>query len=219
MRILVACECSGVVRDAFIARGHDAISCDIKESERPGPHFQGDVKRLLAKQKFDMMIAHPPCTYISRVSAVCLARDPERMQPLQDAVDFFTFLMQQPIPYICIENPYPLSVAGLPRWTQVVQPWQFGHPYLKATCLWLKGLPELQTTQSLKSEIYDPMELREWRTTIGGREVYKKQYHSASWVTQPGHFRDPATRARTFQGIADAMADQWGSLTRPYGFF
>ena len=216
MRVIVACECSGAVRDAFIARGHDAISCDLKPTETPGPHYQGDIFTFLKNQKVcDLLIAHPPCTYLTKLSAPLIAHDPSRIEKMQEAARFFYALWSfENAKYICVENPYPLARACLPHWTQVIQPYYFGHPYIKATCLWLRGLPPLQPTDP-KPETRMETEPRKVRPS--GRK-YK---HPNSWVSlmDNRHKTRAADRARTFSGIANAMADQWGNLTRPYGFF
>ena len=202
------------MRDAFIARGHDAISCDLKPTETPGPHYQGDAREFLSQNSCDLLIAHPPCTYLARVSAPWLARDESRKNKMQDAADLFYFFWTFSAKFVCVENPYPLSQAQLPRWTQVVEPYYFGHPFLKATCLWLRNLPPLQTTDP-KPETRMETEPRKVRPS--GRK-YK---HPNSWVSlmDNRHKTRAADRARTFSGIANAMADQWGNLTRPYGFF
>jgi hypothetical protein len=203
LRVLVACECSGVVRDAFIAKGHDAISCDIKPSEKPGPHYQGDVRDLLEKNSYDLMIAHPPCTYLARVSAPSYAADPSRKPKLEAGAAFFRFLWEQSIPRICIENPYPLAAAKLVKWSQVIQPYMFGHPFTKGTCLWLKNLPPLAPTALLSHIKYLPEEEKSF--------VYLRK--GVKFATAG------AERSKTFFGIAEAMADQWGSLRNNYGFF
>ena len=211
----MACECSGIVRDAFIARGHDAISCDIKPSETPGPHYQGDAREFLSQNSCDLLIAHPPCTYLARVSAPWLARDESRKNKMQDAADLFYFFWTFSAKFVCVENPYPLSQAQLPRWTQVVEPYYFGHPFLKATCLWLRNLPPLQTTDP-KPEVHIKIE-RKW----SGSKSHPNRYNPHSWnVIHSNSSKDRATmRARTFPGIANAMAEQWGNLARSYGFF
>lgn len=222
MRVLVACECSGVVRDAFIARGHQAISCDIKPTEKPGPHYQGDVTRMLASglnaRDYDLLIAHPPCTYLSCASAPALRTNPARMAKVRDAVRFFIFLLALPIPFICVENPRIMrNVTGLPFPTQTIQPYYFGDPYMKATCLWLKGLPALVPTDPRpEARCYD---VRTRRPMKPGSKSQRIMELPASWVRVPGNEFNPTARARTFQGVADAMADQWGQLRRPYGFY
>lgn len=210
----MACECSGAVRDAFISRGHDAISCDLKPTETPGPHHVGDVVTFLRDQSCDLLICHPPCTFLARVSAPWLARDESRASRMHEAADFFYALWTfERARYVCVENPYPLAAAGLPPWTQVIEPYLFGHPYTKATCLWLRGLPPLQTTEP-RPEVH----IRPERTY---RPNGRPHDNPASFVrTQNSNKKTRATeRARTFPGIAAAMADQWGNLARPYGFF
>ena len=144
MKVLVACEFSGVVRDAFIARGHDAMSCDLRPSETPGPHYQGDVFDII-NDGWDLMIAHPPCTHLSVSGARHFAakRADGRQQ---EAVAFFLLLAKSEIPRIAIENPVCIMSSVWRKPDQIIQPWQFGHGETKATCLWLKGLLKLQPT-------------------------------------------------------------------------
>ena len=142
MRVLVACEFSGIVRDAFIAKGHDAISCDLLPTEKPGPHYQGDVMDII-NDGWDLMIAHPPCTHLA-VSGARWFKDKREEQA--DALEFVRRLMEQPIPKICIENPISIISSKIKKPSQVIQPWQFGHGETKATCLWLKNLPKLTPT-------------------------------------------------------------------------
>ena len=195
MRVLVACEYSGRVRDAFIAAGHDAMSCDILPTDVDGPHYQGDVFDLDLTQ-FDMMIAHPPCTYLTNAGVTWLHKDPTRWDKLDDGAAFFKRLLDAPIPRICIENPimhkYAKERIGGVKQSQVVQPWMFGHMEQKATCLWLKGLPLLQPTNNVKDEMMK----------LPDRERQRLHYLPPSadrWKL----------RSTTYQGIADAMADQW----------
>ena len=184
MRILVACEYSGTVRDAFRALGHDAMSCDLLPTERPGPHYQGDVFDIL-DNGWDMMIAHPPCTHLA-VSGARWWKDKREEQ--QQALSFVAMLMGvQSIPRIAIENPVSIISTAIRKPDQIVQPWQFGHGETKATCLWLKGLPKLVPTQ-----------------VVDGREA---RIHMMS--PSPDRWKE---RSRTYQGIADAMAAQWGNL-------
>jgi hypothetical protein len=183
MKILVACEFSGVVRDAFISRGHDAISCDLLPTERHGPHFQGDVRDIIGNG-FDLMIAHPPCTFL----AVSGARWWKyRKIEQEEALAFVRFLMLAPIPKIGIENPISAISSHIRKPDQIIQPWQFGHGETKATCLWLKNLPPLIPTR-----------------IVPGREA---RIHKMP----PGPDRS-RERSRTFSGIAEAMACQWGAL-------
>lgn len=183
MKILVACEYSGVVRDAFIKLGHDAISCDLLPTDAPGPHYQGDVRDLL-DYPFDLMIAHPPCTHLSVSGARHFAE--KRMDGRQQAaVSFFMMLAKSDIPMIAIENPVCIMSSLYRKPDQVIQPWQFGHGETKATCLWLKGLPLLHPTN-----IVEGREARVHRMAPG-----------------PDRWKE---RSKTFSGIGEAMANQWG---------
>lgn len=192
MRVLVACEFSGVVRDAFIARGHDAVSCDILPSERPGPHIVGDVREILA-DGWDMMIAHPPCTYLCNSGVRWLHTRPERWAELESAAAFFLQLWNAPIDRVAIENPkmhsYARQAIGIaPR--QPVQPWQFGHTESKWTYLWLRGLPLLWPSRVMA----------ERRDNLTARGERQEGPSPDRW----------AIRSRTYEGIAAAMAEQWG---------
>lgn len=195
MKVLVACEMSGAVRDAFIRLGHDAISCDIQASESDfGPHYQGDVRDLL-DYPFDLMIAHPPCTHI----AVSGAKHFE--QKIKDgrqhaAVSFFMMLAKTSIPRIAIENPVCIMSSIWRKPDQIIQPWQFGDSFQKTTCLWLKGLPQLKHTKIVGKG--------EFVTTTTGAKL-PRWYAECSWSTDRANIR-----SKTFQGIADAMAMQWG---------
>lgn len=199
MKVLVACEYSGVVRDAFIARGHEAISCDLLPTDRSGPHYQGDVMDIIG-ENWDLMIAHPPCTYLSRAGARWLHKggriDQERLALGMDAKDFFLRLLNAPIPRIAVENPTPLKIFNLPSPTQVIQPYQFGHPYSKRTLLWLKNLPPLQQTNIL--EEYRPF----LPSNTGGAKRGQKATRGVA--------KDWKEASTTFKGIAEAMASQWG---------
>lgn len=193
-RILVACEFSGVVRDAFRARGFDAWSCDLLPCESdPRWHIQGDVLSLLGATSWDLMIAHPPCTYLCNSGVRWLyggkgtVRDEARWLDMELAAGFFRQLLKAKVPRKAIENPIPHRHAALPRYSQVVQPNWFGHPESKATCLWLENLPPLVPTQK-----------------VDGR---RGRVHLES----PGPDRWKR-RSRTLTGIGDAMADQWGRV-------
>lgn len=181
MRVLVACEFSGVVRDAFRRLGHDAVSCDLLPSEAPGPHVCGDVRDVLA-DGWDVMVAHPPCTHLTRAGDRWYRNSPERAA----AVAFVQELWDAPIPRIAIENPRGLNRHWRPA-QQVIQPWMFGHGETKATLLWLKNLPPLLAT-----------------ALHTGREA---RVHFAA--PGPNRWKE---RSRTLPGIAGAMADQWGAL-------
>jgi len=182
MRILVACEYSGTVRDAFIARGHDAISCDILPTEKPGPHIQGDVTEVL-NQGWDMMVAFPPCTHLA-VSGARYFKEKRADGRQQKALDFVRMLMDAPIDRIAIENPVSVISSHIRKPDQTIQPWQFGHGETKRTCLWLKNLPKLTPT--------DIVEGREQRIL--------------NMSPSPNRAKE---RSKTFQGIANAMAKQW----------
>lgn len=182
MRVLVACEYSGTVRDAFRALGHDAMSCDMLPTERPGPHHQGDVRAIL-HDGWDLMVAHPPCTHL----AVSGARwfDGKRREQ-EEALQFVRELLAAPIPRIAIENPVSIISSRIRKPDQVIQPWMFGHGETKATCLWLKGLPHLVPTN-----------------IVPGREARIHRMPPG-----PDRWKE---RSRTFSGIAQAMAEQWSN--------
>jgi site-specific DNA-cytosine methylase len=202
-KILIACECSGAVRDAFIAKGFDAISCDIKPTESPGPHYQGDVFDLIGSQHFDLMIAHPPCTHLAISGSKHFAKKIADGRQ-QAALDFVQRLMDAPIARIAVENPISVISSKIRKPDQIIQPWWFGHKASKSTCLWLKGLPLLTPT-----EIVDKGEFKTWVCAKTGKT--KKQplwYYLATWNKS----KASTIRSRTFQGIADAMADQWGKV-------
>jgi hypothetical protein len=192
MKILVACEFSGVVREAFAARGHDAMSCDILPTDIPGNHYQGDVMDII-NDGWDMMIAHPPCTYLSNAGARFLypnkQLNEDRLKLGMEAKEFFMKLYNADIEKIVVENPIPSKIYGLPKYTQTIQPYEYGHPFQKKTCLWLKGLPELKPTNIVSNR---------QSTKVPG-----------NWFNKGGKDRQK-NRAKTFEGIAQAMAEQWG---------
>jgi site-specific DNA-cytosine methylase len=181
MRILIACEFSGVVRDAFRARGHDAISCDLLPSEMPGPHIQGDVRDVLGAG-WDMLIAFPPCTHLAVSGARWWV---QKQQEQQEALEFVRLLLDAPVEKIALENPVSIISSAIRKPDQIIQPYQFGHPETKKTCLWLKHLPPLFPTH-LMAERYP--------------RVYLEPDRPDRWKH----------RARTLPGIAEAMAEQWG---------
>jgi site-specific DNA-cytosine methylase len=183
VRVLVACEYSGRVRDAFIARGHDAISCDLLSTDAPGPHYQGDVRDII-NDGFDLMISHPPCTHLAVSGARWFK---EKVKEQQEALEFVQMLLDAPINRIALENPISIISSKIRKPNQIIQPWQFGHGETKATCLWLKNLPLLQAT-----DIVDGREAR----------VHKMPPSEDRWKL----------RSTTFHGIANAMAEQWGNL-------
>jgi hypothetical protein len=182
-RVLVACEYSGTVRDSFIALGHEAVSCDLLPTDKPGPHYQGDVFDII-NDGWDLMIAHPPCTHLA-VSGARWFKDKQEEQ--KEAIDFFMKLINAPIPKIAVENPISIMSTRYRKPDQIIQPWQYGHGETKATCLWLKGLPVLKPTN-----------------IVEGREqrIHNLPPSADRWKI----------RSTTFQGIADAMAQQWGNV-------
>ena len=180
MKVLIACEYSGVVRDAFIAQGHDAISCDLLPTDALGPHYQGDVRDIIA-DGFDLMVAHPPCTHLA-VSGARWFKDKQTEQA--EALDFVRLLLSAPISKIALENPISIISSRIRKPNQIIQPWQFGHGETKATCLWLKNLPCLAPTN-----------------IVEGREakVHRMPPSPDRWKL----------RSTTYKGIAEAMAKQW----------
>lgn len=218
MKVLVACEESQAVCMAFRKRGHEAYSCDMQEPSggRPEWHIMGDVTPLLngncsfetmdgthveINGTWDLIVAHPPCTYMANSSAVRMrvkgVIQPERYAKAMEARAFFMAIWNADCPRICIENPVPLGIVNLPHYTQLIEPYEYGHPYSKRTCLWLKGLPNLQPTNIL--EHHEPY-------VNGGC----KDAHGNYRRFQGRKERDPKTRSKTFPGIAEAMSSQWG---------
>ena len=202
MKVLVACEFSGIVRDAFIAKGHDAWSCDLLPTEsRVERHITGDVRAVL-DGKWDLMIAHPPCTYLTCAGNKWFGpkhktRFPHREEQRKEATAFFLYLANSGVPKMCIENPVGVMSTRYRKPDQIIQPYQFGHDARKTTCLWLHGLPKLKPTK-----IVVPTIVR----TAGGNTM-------SQWHVDCGHYnRKERSRLRsiTFQGIANAMAEQWG---------
>ena len=186
MRVLVACEFSGTVRDAFARSGHDAWSCDILPTEKEGNHYQGSVLDIL-NDGWDLMVAHPPCTYLCNSGVIWLHRDKERWNKMREGALFFKTLLNAKIPLIAIENPimhkYAVEIIGR-RQDQIIQPWQFGQGESKATGLWLKGLPKLEPTKIVEGRV---------------QRLHRLPPSKDRWKE----------RSRTYQGIADAMAEQW----------
>jgi hypothetical protein len=189
MRVLIACEFSGIVRDAFKAKGHYAMSCDLLPTEREGLHYQGDVRDIMYSKPWDLMIAHPPCTYLCAGGNNWLNRRPDLQwrENRELAAEFFMLLVNAPIPLVVVENPIGCMSTRYRKPDQVVHPYMFGHDIRKDTCLWLKGLPKLVPTRLVPPP-------------------YRKIDY---WSTK----RNPEGRSLksiTYQGIADAMAEQWG---------
>jgi hypothetical protein len=193
MRVLVACEYSGTVRDAFRAKGHDAMSCDLLPTDVEGPHYQGSVLDLLGEGCWDLMIAHPPCTDLAVSGAMHFpAKIADGRQ--QRALDFVEALMDAPIPRICIENPVSVISSKIRKPDQIIQPWMFGHMEQKKTCLWLKGLPKLRQTNNVHEDMM---------------ALPKNQRERLHYLPpSPDRWK---LRSKTFDGIAQAMADQWGN--------
>lgn len=185
MKVLVACEYSGRVRDAFTARGHFALSCDMLDTESPGLHYKGDVMDII-DAGWDLMICHPPCTHLA-VSGARHFKAKRESGVQQEALEFVRRLLNAPIHRIALENPVSIISSHIRKPDQVIQPWQFGHGETKATCLWLKNLPPLHPTN-----------------IVDGREA---KVHKMA--PSPTRWKD---RSRTYQGVADAMAEQWGAL-------
>lgn len=185
MKVLIACEYSGRVRDAFLAKGHDAISCDLLPTDAPGPHYQGDVFDII-NDGFDLLIAHPPCTHLAVSGARHFAA--KKASGVQDeALDFVKRLLDAPIDKIALENPISIISSRIRKPDQIIQPWQFGHGETKATCLWLKNLPLLVPTN-----------------IVDGRSdrIHKMPPSPDRWKL----------RSTTYSGIAQAFADQWGAI-------
>lgn len=185
MKILIACEYSGTVRDAFTALGHDATSCDLLPTEKPGKHYIGNVEDIL-HDGWDLMIAHPPCTHL----AVSGARHfYKKAKEQAEALEFVEMLLNAPIPKIALENPVSIISTRIRKPDQIIQPWMFGHGETKSTCLWLKNLPKLHPTN-----------------IVEGREqrIWKMPPSADRWKD----------RSRTFKGIAEAMAMQWGGILK-----
>ena len=195
MKVLIACEYSGIVREAFKAKGHDAWSCDLLPTEIPGNHHQGDVFEII-NDGWDLMIAHPPCTYLSNSGVSWLHKDKSRWEKMEGGAVFFKSLLEAKISKKAIENPimhkYAKEIIGCKQ-TQMVQPWMFGHPESKATCLWLEGLPLLKETNNVKEEMLK----------LPDSQRQRLHYLPPS----PDRWKE---RSRTFKGIAEAMAEQWG---------
>lgn len=216
MKVLVACEESQAVCKAFRERGHEAYSCDIQEpsGEHLEWHILGDALQAIQGGQvatmdgcahdigtWDLLIAHPPCTYLSKAGAVRMRVNgeivPERYAKMLEAKAFFLNFWDAAIPKICVENPVPMKLCELPLYTQIVQPYEHGHPYSKRTCLWLKGLPKLEPTNIVANHV---------PYVNGGC----KDAHGNYRRFQGRKDRDPKIRAKTFSGIAAAMAEQWG---------
>jgi hypothetical protein len=183
MKVLVACEFSGTVRDAFAARGHNAWSCDLLPSDRSGNHYQGDVREVL-NHGWDLMVAHPPCVHLAASGSRWFER---KRKEQKEALQFFLTLLNADIPKIAVENPVGIPSNMIRKPDQIVQPWMFGHGETKATCFWLKNLPKLKPTNKVEGRLDRMHKMGETK------DRWKK-------------------RSLTYKGIAEAMAEQWGSL-------
>lgn len=190
-RILVACEYSGRVRNAFAQRGWDAWSCDLLPSETPGQHYQGDVRDMLTQQ-WDLMVCHPPCTHLAVSGARHFAAK-QASGVQQEALKFVQMLLDADVPHIALENPVSIISTRIRKPSQIIQPHQFGHPEFKATCLWLKNLPKLAPTNPLKIPAKDTPEFKEWE------RVHRMPPSADRWKE----------RSRTYNGVAEALADQY----------
>lgn len=219
LRVLVACEYSGTVREAFAARGHDAMSCDLLPTDRPGKHYQGDVRDVL-DDGWDLMIAHPPCTYLS-VSGIHWNDRGRGWEKTEKALDFVRLLMGANIPRIALENPVSITSSRIRKPDQIIQPWQFGHDASKATCLWLKNLPPLKPTKYVAPQYYCcglPLDVE----AVGMRGCAKCEGANKArprWGNQTASGQNKLApskdrwkvRSTTYPGIADAMAIYWGT--------
>lgn len=196
MRILIGCEYSGVVRDAFRAAGHDAVSCDLLPSQTPGPHFQCDIFEVI-EQRWDAAIFFPPCTFLCSSGLHWNTRRPGRAVETEKALKFVAALLNADVPAIALENPIGCISTRIRKYNQIIQPYQFGDDASKSTCLWLKNLPPLRPTQYVEPRI------------ISGKKRWSNQTDSGQNRLGPSETR-ALDRAKTYPGIAAAMADQWG---------
>lgn len=194
LRVLVACEFSGIVRDAFTKLGHEAVSCDLLETEAPGAHYVGDVREIL-NDGWDIVVAHPPCTYLCSSGLHWNSRRPGRAAKTESALRFVRLLLASPVRHLALENPVGCISTRIRKPDQTIQPWQFGHPESKATCLWLRGLPPLQSTRTLT-------------LPDSGRWANQTPSGQNNLSPTPERWKD---RSRTYPGIATAMARQWSA--------
>ena len=209
MKVLIACEHSGIVRDAFRSLGYDAISCDLLPSEKEGPHYQGNVKDILY-DGWDLMIAHPPCTYLASSGLHWNRKIPGRERETEKALEFVRLLLNAPIPYIAIENPVGKIGTAIRKADQYIQPYEFGEDASKKTGLWLKNLPKLKSTKRVHGRMVE----------YNGKMVERWSNQCDSGQNRLGPSEDRGQkRSYTYQGVADAMASQWGKyvIERKYG--
>ena len=207
MKVLIACEYSGAVRDAFLKNGHNALSCDLLPTDSPGPHYQGSIFDILYQDQWDLMIAHPPCTFLAVSGNRWLynkdgSKNEERWENRRLALDFVQALMDAPIDRIVVENPVSVISSQIRKADQIIQPWQYGDEAQKTTCLWLKNVPKLEPTKIVGK---------------GKFKTFKSGKRHPAWYAEA--FEKAKTKAerqklrsKTFPGIAQAMADQWGKL-------
>ena len=225
MRVLVACEFSGIVRDAFSALGHDAWSCDLLQSERPGQHIQGDVTEELRK-RWDLVVAHPPCTYLS-YAGTAHWNSPGRDKLREAAMEFFMLCYNANSPRVCVENPFGLPHVRFRPANQIVNPWDFGEPIQKRTCLWLRGLPLLWRRDTLFGNDRTPQPApppepiyvgtriatgkpkKRYDTDCAGRKM-QRRWHRTKAISRATDEERRHERSRFFVSIANAMAEQWG---------
>ena len=201
MNVLIACETSGIVRRSFAIRGHHAVSVDLLPSEdMSSDHVIGDALDLIHRGEWDLLIAHPPCTYLSVSGLHWNHRRPERAEMTEEALDFVRQLLQAPVPRIALENPVSAISSRIRKPDQIIQPYQYGHDASKRTCLWLKNLPLLQATSYIEPRL------------VNGKARWGNQTDSGQNRLGPSPNRWKE-RSRTYQGIAEAMAEQWGNLT------
>lgn len=206
LRVLIGCEFSGTVREAFRARGHYAYSCDLLPTTKPGPHFRCDVLKIL-NGGWDLGIFHPPCTYLSTVGNKWFKTQPDRAQKRDEAFQFFMALYNSPIPKVALENPQGYLNTTFRRPNQTIHPWYFGEPIHKRTCLWLRGLPKLE--YQLRDSLFDTRTA----TDEPGFIHYDKNGRGKRWCEMQVRVKGEdrwKTRSQTFQSIANAMAEQWG---------
>lgn len=223
MRVLVSCEYSGRVRDAFIRGGHKAMSCDLLPTDSPGPHYQGDVRDVIY-DGWDLMVAHPPCTYLSVSGMHWTARGLRDPQLTEDALAFVRLLMDAPIERIAIENPVSVISSRIRTPDQIINPYEFGHDASKKTCLWLKGLPKLTPTKLIELRwVCCGIELPEGVGKHGCANCNGDKTARPRWGNQTASGQNKLApsadrwkiRSETYAGIAQAMADQWGRPLKP----
>lgn len=201
MNVLIACEYSGIIRDAFIKEGHNALSCDLLETEQPGPHYQGNVLDLI-NEGWDLMIAHPPCTYLSYAGTAVWNQEGRAAKRLE-ALAFFLNLWEAKIPHICIENPLGIASKVIKKHDQVIHPYYWGDPHLKRTCLWLKNLPLLK--YQLQDNLFSKASACEYPKPIYVDKKGRKLHFTES-------LSGGKNRSKSFEGMARAMAQQWGNI-------